>query len=102
MIIERGRRGFVAAMTLCALTLGGCGEHEEYKGTSRRVVAVKDLPENVLKAAKASLPGIDFQDSWSNHGPDGTLESYEVRGRAANGKIREVRVSLDGKILEME
>ena len=30
------------------------------------------------------------------------LHSYEVRGRAANGKVREVRVSTDGKVLEME
>jgi hypothetical protein len=86
---------------LCVFPVG-CGEREEYEGRSRRVVAVKELPEVVLKSAKASLPGIEFQDAWSNHGPTGALESYEVRGRASNGKIREVRVSREGKVLEME
>jgi hypothetical protein len=33
---------------------------------------------------------------------DGKVQSYEVRGRNENGKVREVRVSESGQILEME
>lgn len=102
MIIEPGRPGWLLLLALAGLLLVGCGDREEYRGVSRRVVAVKDLPDVVTKTAKSALPGIDFQDSWSNHGADGKLESYEVRGKASNGKIREVRVSIDGKVLEME
>lgn len=102
MTINRTRLVWAILFVASFLGLSACGEKEEYQGRSRRVVAVKDVPADVLKAAKAALPEIEFQDAWSNHGPEGQLESYEVRGRASNGKIREVRVSTAGKVLEME
>lgn len=108
MTIDRvSRLGHLLALSVIALVclaVAGCGGAGEPEGrrTSRKVVEVKDLPETVIQTAKQSLPGVEFQDSWSNHGADGSLESYEVRGRDGNGKTREVRVSLDGKVLEME
>jgi hypothetical protein len=63
---------------------------------------MKDLPAPVMKAAQRQLPTVQFEDAWRNLDPKGKLLSYEVRGRGLNGKIREVRVSLTGEILEME
>ena len=43
-----------------------------------------------------------FDEAWKNLDRAGAIQSYEVRGRTDNGKIREARVALDGKILETE
>ncbi len=85
-----------------ALSCGCGGEHEESLG--RRPVALDKVPADVMAAAKKEVPGVDFQDAWSNHvkGQD-AVHSYEIRGRAkADGKVREVRVGLNGAILETE
>ncbi len=44
-----------------------------------------------------------LNEAWKNLASGGKLHSYEIRGKnAADGKTREVRVSLTGEILEME
>src|SRR5262245_4877626 len=96
--LRAGLLGLALALGLASL---GC-ESELPPGVSRKVVTLKDVPEAVMASAKKSLPGIAFQDAWANVGGDGKLHSYEIRGRAANGKIREVRVSPTGDVLEME
>lgn len=106
---EASRRGASAWGPLRLLVLAtalvapsGCGEVEEKEGFSRKPVTVDALPAPVGDAAKKALPGIKFDDAWQNLDRQGNLLSYEVKGRAANGKIREVRVSPSGEILEME
>jgi hypothetical protein len=100
----RARRLAAALILACPLGLAvaGCGEHELPTGFSRRTTEIKDVPEAVMKVAKKTIPGVDFKEAWSNLDQSGKLHSYEIRGRAANGKIREVRVSPAGEILEME
>jgi hypothetical protein len=57
----------------------------------------------VRDGAKRAIPGVDFNEAWKNLDRLGRLHSYEIRGKnVADGKIREVRVSLTGEILEME
>lgn len=56
-----------------------------------------------MAAAKKALPDVKFEDAWKNIDvKTRDLHSYEIRGRNPRGKIREVRVGTDGKILEME
>ena len=106
MIIDGSPRTRVAprwlATALVCLTLAGCGEPGVTSTTVRRAIPVGELPEPILKAAKKAVPGVDFQEAWKNLDRGKTLQSYEVRGRNARGKIREVRVSITGEILEME
>jgi hypothetical protein len=99
-------RRLVVALLLAAplgliSVMSGCGD-ELPAGFSRKVVEIKDVPGVALKAAKKAIPGVDFKEAWSNLDKAGKLHSYEIRGRASNGKIREVRVSPTGEILEME
>ena len=57
----------------------------------------------VRDAAKKAIPRVKFNEAWKNLDRKGALHSYEIRGKnAADGKIREVRVSLSGEILESE
>lgn len=111
MTIDRGRprwpappdaaRPILVALALALPLAAGC-EAEGPPPAGRRRVAVKDLPATVAGAAKKELPGVDFEEAWENLDRDRKLQSYEIKGRAANGKIREVRVSLAGKVLEAE
>jgi hypothetical protein len=80
----------------------GCGEDEGPPPVSRQRIEIKDLPETVSGAAKKALPGITFTEAWGNLDRDRKVQSYEIKGRAANGKISEARVALDGKVLEVE
>ena len=101
----RYRSGFSACVTLLLLALLpiGCGERaEESSRMARRTMTVDTIPEVPKAAAEKALPEITFEDAWANVDSDGEIHSFELRGRTDNGRIREVRVSLEGEVLEME
>src|SRR5436309_2226728 len=87
-------------MALALVLAPGCEREEQ--PASRQPISMSELPVVVRDAAKKALPEITFNEARKNLDRDGKLQSYEVKGRAPNGKIREVRVSLTGQILEME
>jgi hypothetical protein len=101
---RRSRRLPFALVVSCAVTvLGGCGEHDEPPGLTKQAVAYDDVPGPVRDAARKAVPGVKLDEAWKNLDREGKLNSYEIRGRnPADGKIREVRVSLTGEILETE
>ena len=85
-----------------ALPAVGCGDADQPPDMSRKAVAIDQLPGDVIKAARKAVPGVDFNEAWQNLDRDKKLHSYEIRGRASNGKVREARVAPDGRILELE
>jgi hypothetical protein len=90
---------------LMAFSLGmqGCREGDEPRGLTKKAIAISDVPERLRKAAQKEVPGVELNEAWKNLDGTGKLHSYEIRGRkASDGKIREVRVSTDGQILETE
>lgn len=92
-----------AALILAPIMLSGCGDRpEESSRMARRILAVDAVPDLPRGVAEEALPDVEFEDSWANVDKDGTIHSYELRGRNAEGRIREVRVSLTGEVLEME
>src|SRR5215831_19040242 len=98
------RRLLIVLAASCAAAVpGGCGEHDEPPGLTKQAVAFDDVPGTVRDAARKAVPGVKLDEAWKNLDREGKLHSYEVRGRnPADGKIREVRVSLSGEILETE
>jgi hypothetical protein len=104
MIINSRRRLLACLIFSLSFPLvSGCGEREEEEEKfSRRTITVKDVPAAVMESAAKELPGVDFTEAWKNVDADSSLHSYEIRGRNAKGKIREVRIAADGKILEIE
>src|SRR5262245_15147708 len=96
------RRVWRAAALAAALLTAGCGEHEEPPPFGRHPIKLDAVPAPVIGAARKALPEISFEEAWENPDRNGKVVSYEVRGRARNGKIREVRVGTDGKVLETE
>ena len=53
-----------------------------------------------MKVAKEKLPGVTFDTAWTEKEGDKTV--YEVRGKSADGKTRDIKVSLDGTVLEVD
>ena len=58
------------------------------------------VPPSVVKVAEEKLPGVKF-DSAYKETKDGK-EVYELRGKTKEGKIRDVEVTADGKVLEVD
>jgi len=83
------RTVLVAAFLAGAL---GCGAIQ-----GREVIALADVPVNVMDVAKKELPGVTFDKAWKKK--DG---SFEVSGKDKSGKIREIDVKADGTVIEIE
>ena len=98
------RNPALMALALAAAIVGGCGEHDELPGMTKKAIAFDEVPESVRDAARKALPpAVKLDEAWKNLDREAKLHSYELRGRnSTDGKIREVRVSTTGQILEME
>ena len=81
----------VLAGVLLAVALG-CGA-----AANREVVALADVPQNVMDVAKKELPGVTFDKAWKKK--DGT---FEVSGKDKKGKVREIDIKADGTVVEIE
>ena len=60
------------------------------------MVPIDEVPETVMKSAAEKLPDVKFDTAWKEG------DDYEVRGKTKDGKVRDVRVSPDGKVLEVD
>lgn len=87
------KRTIVVAMMLIA---AGC----ENEPQSDDIVPIDQVPANIMATARKQLPGFTF-DTVYKMKIDGK-EAYEVRGKDARGKVREVEVSAAGEVLGIE
>ena len=95
----------MACLVVVALVsaIQGCGDHDEPPGITKQAVKFDEVPESPADGRQKAIPGVKLNEAWKNLDGGGKLHSYEIRGKnAADGKIREVRVSIDGQILETE
>ena len=80
---------------LC-FTITGCGEVFE----KTEMVPIDKVPETVMKVAKEKLPGVKFDTAWTEKNGGKTV--YEVRGKSSDGKTRDIKISPDGSVLEVD
>jgi len=73
------------------LFLIGCGSEKT------ETVLLEQLPEPVMKSAKEKLPDVKFDQAWKTRNGN-----YEVRGKAKNGKVRDIQVKPDGTVVEVD
>lgn len=80
----------------CGLVASAClGCQGEKQAVT--ILRIDEVPPALMEIAREKLPGITFDAAWQK--PDGT---YEIRGRARNGKIRDVDIRPDGTVAEIE
>lgn len=80
-------------ISACLLLLVvGCSESAKAKS-----LPLEEVPDNVMTVAKEKLPDIKFEQAVRLS--DGT---YEVIGKDQRGKVREIEISPDGKVLQIE
>jgi hypothetical protein len=85
-------RFFGIVLVLALVVLAGCG------GSEKAVpVPFDQVPPNLIKIAQEQLPDVKFDHARKL--PNGV---YEIRGKGDKGKVREVEVSPEGKVLEIE
>jgi hypothetical protein len=83
-------------LKLCVLVgciVAGC----ERKIERTEMVPLEQVPEAAMKAAKEKLPDVKFESAWKTK--DG---NYEVRGKAKNGRVRDLQVTDAGKVVEVD
>ena len=82
-------RAFLAGLLM--VIAAGCGD------SKAETLSLDDLPEPVMKSAKENLPGTVFERAWKT-----SKGNYEVRGRAKNGKVRDIQLSPAGDVIEID
>ena len=85
----------LVASILC-FSIAGCGEVFE----KTEMVPIDKVPETVMKVAKEKLPGVKFDTAWTEKAGDKIV--YEVRGKSSDGKTRDIKISPDGSVLEVD
>jgi hypothetical protein len=93
------RRWYAAALMACSLV--GCGDGDDDDvGKVKTAIPMDEVPAVVLNAAKATAPDLTFYAAYKDtfKGQD----SIELKGKTKTGKIREIEVSPDGKVLGTE
>ena len=81
----------------CLLLLLACGCAQGEATGQKQIIPLEQVPASVLETAQKTLPEIKFDSALRM--PN---SAYEVRGKAKNGKIREVEISESGEVIEVE
>jgi hypothetical protein len=84
------RTAFAALLLALAL---GCGDNQP----KSVLVPLDEVPAPLLKKAQETLPKVKFDHARKL--PNG---NYEVRGKEKSGKVREVEMTPEGKVIEIE
>jgi hypothetical protein len=88
------------APAVVAFSMVGCGDNDDDVGKKKTPIPMDQVPPNVLKAAKEAAPDLTFfaayQDTFQGQ------DSIELKGKNKLGKIKEIEVSPEGKVLGSE
>jgi hypothetical protein len=84
-------RATLAALAFAlVLALVGCSGKIE-----KTPLKLEDVPPNIMKMAKEQLPDVEITEAYKE-GPN-----YELRGKNKKGKVCEVDISPEGKVVEV-
>jgi hypothetical protein len=85
----------VAAMVM--LQAFGCGEGTRL---AEDALPLDKVPSPAIAAAQKELPGVKFDAAWKES--EGGEIAFELRGKNTQGKIRDVKVTAEGRVLEVD
>jgi hypothetical protein len=83
------------AVLFLFVLVAGCGASPAPTTT----VPLSEIDPNVISIAEKSLPKVKFDSARKTQ--FGGEEVLEIRGKLPNGKVREVKVSAAGKVVEV-
>jgi hypothetical protein len=87
-------RALLAAAALAAaVVVSGCGDAKKIE---KSPLKLDEVPPEVMKVAKDKMPDVTFTDAYKEGG------NYELRGKTKTGKVREIDITPDGKVVEMD
>ena len=88
------------AVAVVAFSMVGCGDNDDDVGKVKTPIPMDQVPAIVLKAAKEAAPDLTFFAAYKDtfQGQD----SIELKGKNKLGKIKEIEVSPEGKVLGSE
>ena len=91
-----------AAIVFAFMFTLGCGDDDgdDVAGEPKTPIAMDKVPEAILKAAKKAAPDLTFYAAYND--TFNGQKSIELKGKTKTGKIKEIEVSLDGKVLGEE
>lgn len=93
------RRWF--AISVLAVAICGCGDDDgDDVGKKKTPLPLDQVPAAVMKAAKEFAPDLTFYAAYRDTF-DGQ-DSIELKGKTTTGKIKEVEISPEGKVLGTE
>jgi hypothetical protein len=89
------------AISALALAMLGCSDDDgDDAGEGKKPMAMDQVPAAVLKTAKEAAPDLTFYAAYRD--TFNGQASIELKGKTKNGKIKEIEVSPDGKLLGTE
>jgi hypothetical protein len=87
----------VTSILAIATLACGCGTKPP---AIKETIPLSELSPELLKVAQQTLPGVKF-DTVMKTTYNGK-PVFEIRGKMPNGKVREVEVSPEGEVVEIE
>jgi hypothetical protein len=61
------------------------------------MLPLEEVPENLMTVARDKLPGVTFEQAVKR--PDGV---YVIGGKDSRGKVREIELTEDAEVVEIE
>lgn len=76
------------------LSLVACGGP---KIPPKKPITLDEVPASIMKIAREKLPDVKFERAWRKDNGE-----YEISGKNKQGKVREIDITPEGKVTEIE
>ena len=86
----------ISLLAVSLLAVFGCGDQRE----NDESIAFDKVPPAIVKIAEQKLPGVKFETAYKE--TKNGKEVYELRGKTKEGKIRDIEITADGQVLEVD
>ena len=88
----------ILGMTLCLLGIFSCCGCSDAMGERKTPIALENVPSEILKIAQSKFPDVAFDSAFME--TENGQSVFELKGKSKTGKIFEVEVTKDGKLLD--
>jgi uncharacterized protein YceK len=87
----------ILGITVCLATLALLSGCSNVVSERKQPIAMDKIPPEIIKIAQDKYPDVVFETAFTE--VEQGQDVYEIKGKAKSGKIIEVEVTKDGKLL---